>query len=196
MWTPWGISDYQKTLAPGIISVSTPGHGGINLDEEHQKKMPAALRNADGWYEEDEEWAKVAFIFPEAFPPDHVQIAINTMKNWLPHEYEAATGIKLKPEESRTLREEIWKEAHKDHLQCVSASGNWPGHNNVPEGMVGVTACKGGHNKNGHYAGKLRYFLVPETEYDQRPEFGFIVEENKYEEVDSDFSRFAAKAAK
>ena len=38
--------------------------------------------------------------------------------------------------------------------------------------------------QNGYYADKLRYFLVPEPEYDKRPEFGFVIEdEKKYEEA-------------
>ena len=196
IWTPWGLSDSNTALAPGIGSYSTPSHGGIHLDDEHNRKMPEAMRNVDGWYEEDCEWAKVAFVFPYAFKPEHVQAAIHTIKNWLPHEYEKVTGIKLKPEESRTLREEIWKEQHKEHLQCVSASGScsWL---KLPEGRVGVTACKGGHTKNGYYADKLRYFLVPEPEYDKRPEFGFVIEdEKKYEEVNSDFTRITATIVK
>lgn len=191
-WTPWGMSDGQTTLAPGIISYSTPSHGGIHVDDELNKKIPECMRAADGWYEEDCEWAKVAFAFPKTFKPEHVQAAINTLKNWLPHEYMTFTGEILKPEESSTLREEIWKEAHKDHLQCVSASGSF-GDNNVPKGMVGVVVCKGGHDKFGHYAGKLRYFLVPEKEYIS----WFVIEdEKKYEEVNSDFSRTAVEAAK
>jgi len=188
IWTPWGMSDGQTTLASGIISYSTPGHGGIHLDDEHNKKMPAAMRNADGWYEEDCEWAKVALIFPEAFKPDAILAAKETLKNWLPHEYEKVTGIKLNPAESRALRQEAWQESHKYHLQVVSASGYWEGRNNVPKDMVWVTACQGGHNKFGHYAGKLRYFLVPEAEYDKRGEFGFVIEdETKYEEMARDF---------
>lgn len=194
MFTPWGMPDNQTTLAPGIIYYSTPSHGGIHLDEEHNQKMPAALRNEEAWYEEDCEWAKVAFIFPGAFKPADILTAKETLKNWLPHEYEAVTGIKINPGESRALREEIWKEQHKGHLQCVSAIGHWPGQDNLPEGMVGVTACKGGHTKNGHYADRLRYFLVPEKEYDKRPEFGFVIEdEKKYEEVSSDFSRISTE---
>jgi hypothetical protein len=179
------MSDYQRTLAPGIISYSTPGHGGIHVEEKLNLKVHPKLRNREGWYEEDCEWAKVAFTFPYAFKPDHVLMAKETLKNWLPHEYEAAAGIKVNPGESSKLREEIWKETHKDHLQCVSASGSWPGHNFVPEGMVGVTACIGGHNKNGQYAGTLRYFLVPKEDYTGQ----FAIEdEKKYEEVSEDFS--------
>jgi hypothetical protein len=190
MWTPWGMSDGQHTYAPGIIFYSTPGHGGIHLDEEHNNKMPSKLRNADGWYEEDCEWAKVAIIFPEAFEPSAVLSAKETMKNWLPHEYEAVIGIKVNPGESRALREEIWKEAHKDHLQVYVAEGQWIGHNTVPEKMVGVTACKGGTDNHGRPLGTIRYFLVPETEYYKRGEFSFVIEdEKKYEEVGSDFIR-------
>jgi len=188
-WTPWGMSDSQHTYAPGIIFYSTPGHGGIHLDEEHNNKMPSKLRNADGWYEEDCEWAKVALIFPEAFEPSAVLSAKETMKSWLPHEYEAVSGIKVNPGESSALREEIWKEAHKDHLQCFSACGpcSWL---NIPEGMVGVAACKGGTNDHGHPLNPERYFLVPETEYDKRGEFSFVIEdEKKYEEVGNDFIR-------
>jgi len=136
IWTPWGLSDSNTALAPGIGSYSTPSHGGIHLDAEHNKKMPDSIRAEDGWYEEDCEWAKVALIFPEAFKPEHVEMAINTLKNWLPHEYEAVTGIKVNPGESHALREEIWKEQHKNHLQTVSASGScsWL---KLPEGMVG-----------------------------------------------------------
>ena len=197
VWTPWGMSDSNTALAPGIGSYSTPSHGGIHLDAEHNRKMPEALRNADGWYEEDCEWAKVALIFPEAFKPDHVLAAKETMKNWLPHEYEAVTGIKVNPGESGTLRKEIWKKEHKNHLQVYVAEGNWPGHNNVPEKWVGVTACKGGTDDHGRALGPVRYFLVPETEYDKREQFDFIIEdEKKYEETNHDFSRITSQAAK
>ena len=118
IWTPWEMSDGQKTLAPGIISYSTPSHGGIHLDDEHNRKMPEAMRNVDG-RDEEERMGKSRICLPYAFKPEHVQAAIDTIKNWLPHEYEKVTGIKLKPEESRTLREEIWKEQHKEHLQCA-----------------------------------------------------------------------------
>lgn len=180
MFTPWGMSDAQTTLAPGIISYSTPSHGGIHLDDEHNQKMPAAMRNESGWYEEDCEWAKVAFIFPEAFKPKDVEAAIHTMKNWLPHQYEAVTGIKLKPEESQALREEIWQKEHENHLQVVCAFGDWQ--KNVPQGMVGVIMAKGGLRINGE-----RYFLVPVKEYTQST--FFIDDEKKYEEVNSDFTR-------
>ncbi len=182
-FTPWGMSDSQTTLAPGIISYSTPSHGGIYLDEEHNQKMPEGMRNESGWYEEDCEWAKVTFIFPNAFKPEHVQRAIHTLKNWLPHRYEATTGTKLDPSESAVLRDEIWQAKHKDHLQVICAFGDWQ--ENVPKGMVGVIMAKDGLRINGE-----RYFLVPEDDY----KLPFAIEdEKKYEEVSHDFSRLTTQ---
>jgi hypothetical protein len=182
-WTPWGMSDGQKTLAPGIISYSTPGHGGIHVEDKLNLKIHTKFRNADGWYEEDCEWAKVAFTFPYAFKPSHVLAAKETLVNWLPHEYEVVTGIKVNPVESSTLRKEIWENEHKNHLKVVCAVGDW--HDNVPKGMVGVTMRGGKVRENGTYTGPERYFLVPENEYTHP----FAIEdERKYQEVSPDFS--------
>ena len=183
-WTPWGMSDYQRNLAPGIISYSTPGHGGIHVEDKLNLKVHPKLRAADGWYEEDCEWAKVAFTFPKAFKPDHVLMAKETLKNWLPHEYMAATGTTLTIGESSTLREEAWKKIHESHLQVVCAVGDW--HANVPKGTVGVTMCRGGRLNSGQYANSdFRYFLVPKGDY----KLPFAIEdERKYEEVSEDFS--------
>lgn len=72
--TPWGFADRQTELAPGIISYSTPSHGGIQLSPELNAKVPAHIKAAtfnklgeQGWYEEDVDWAIVAHFFPDAF---------------------------------------------------------------------------------------------------------------------------------
>jgi len=39
-YTPWGPADFVTELAPGIVSVMTPSHGGIFLDEAHQALIP------------------------------------------------------------------------------------------------------------------------------------------------------------
>lgn len=57
--TPWGISDYTTKIAPGIISYSTPSHGGIHLSPTRLKEMPEVLRLESGWYEEDCDWCLV-----------------------------------------------------------------------------------------------------------------------------------------
>ena len=180
--TPWGMADQERTLLPGIVSCSTPGHGGIHVEHELNQKVHPKLRNRDGWYEEDCEWAKVAFTFPQAYKPEHVKMAIDTLKNWLPHEYMAATGTKLKLSESNALREELWHKLHENHLQVTCAFGDWQ--ENVPKGMVGVIMCKGGLRINGE-----RYFLVPEDDYKQP---FFIEDEGKYQEVSGDFSPLKA----
>ena len=53
MRTPWGESQSVTNIAPGIISVSTAGHGGIKLDRTRNAMIPADARRKGGWYEED-----------------------------------------------------------------------------------------------------------------------------------------------
>ena len=53
--TPWGRSDTTHTLAPGVILVTTPSHGGLLLPEN--APIPAAVTatfiNGPRWAEED-----------------------------------------------------------------------------------------------------------------------------------------------
>lgn len=72
--TPWGVSDYARTQAPGITWHSTPGHGGIELSAARLAAMPASLRSfkpwaGAGWFEEDCDWSIACLAFPEAFEP-------------------------------------------------------------------------------------------------------------------------------
>ena len=61
MNTPWGKSDYKKTLARGIHVVSTPSHGGIGvsfgkaLELFSEKCTNLAGQEYGGyiWFEED-----------------------------------------------------------------------------------------------------------------------------------------------
>lgn len=68
--SPWGRPDYTKEIAPGIWTVSTPGHGGIKCSPERNAQIAPCHRLADGWYEEDCDWAFVAITFPAEFS-DH-----------------------------------------------------------------------------------------------------------------------------
>lgn len=68
MNTPWGMSDNQETLAEGIISVSTPSHGGIQLSAERQAQLPAGIDNFLHdlkWWEEDCDWCVPYIIFKD-----------------------------------------------------------------------------------------------------------------------------------
>lgn len=66
MWTPWGQSDSEKTIADGIIEVSTPSHGGIYLDDERIKQLPKDITNFTKnlhWWEEDCDWVVPYIVF-------------------------------------------------------------------------------------------------------------------------------------
>lgn len=72
--TPWGAADTATTHAEGIVSYSTPSHGGFHLSPERLTAIPAEVlictfnqQGERGWFEEDEDWALVAAAFPEAF---------------------------------------------------------------------------------------------------------------------------------
>lgn len=87
--TPWGPADSVQTLAPGIISYSTPSHGGIELSPERNRLIPEAIKAATfkqlgqkGWYEEDCDWAIVAHYFPEAFHSWDLPIAESMFEVW------------------------------------------------------------------------------------------------------------------
>tara|TARA_Y100000310_G_scaffold90657_1_gene87953 strand:- start:1213 stop:1521 length:309 start_codon:yes stop_codon:yes gene_type:complete len=64
MNTPWGRADGQGTLAEGIISYSTPSHGGIWLSTERQAQMPDTdnFLHDMRWWEEDCDWS-VPYVF-------------------------------------------------------------------------------------------------------------------------------------
>jgi hypothetical protein len=70
--SPWGLVQSQYELAPGIIKVSTAGHGGIWLSPERQAQLPGwALQVPSSycpkpmWWEEDCEAQIVMYVFWE-----------------------------------------------------------------------------------------------------------------------------------
>ena len=70
MRTPWGESQHEEELAPGITVYSTAGHGGIHLSLDRLREMPACLKRvprcgkyAASWFEEDCEAALVMLAF-------------------------------------------------------------------------------------------------------------------------------------
>ncbi len=83
--TPWGISDSVHFIAPGIVSYSTPSHGGIHLSDERMADIPDRLRGLNkygggSWFEEDCEWSIVVLAFPDCFPPGDSVLAMQTAK--------------------------------------------------------------------------------------------------------------------
>ena len=88
MMTPWGLADEVRVLAPGVIDVYTPSHGGIHVTGDALKRIPlyARSRSCAGpeWYEEDCDWAIVARFIPEAFSEEHRVAAADTLARWHP----------------------------------------------------------------------------------------------------------------
>lgn len=82
--TPWDMSDNMTIYAPGIVCYDTPSHGGFRIDADRLSTMPPLLRNADGWFEEDCEWAKVAIAFPRYFTAHERKHARKTIEQWFP----------------------------------------------------------------------------------------------------------------
>ena len=72
MNTPWGQSQGSETLAIGITSVYTAGHGGIRLSKERQKQLVlkgvkpnSNFLRSNEWWEEDCDWAIPYFHFSD-----------------------------------------------------------------------------------------------------------------------------------
>ena len=91
--TPWGQPDQQAEIAPGIIFVSTPSHGGYFLTRERRAMMPKKYNRdtfAGGdWFEEDCDWALVALSFPEYFDARALDAARATLA-WMDRDKAAA----------------------------------------------------------------------------------------------------------
>ena len=87
--TPWGTAQSAEEVGPGIIRYSTASHGGYFLNAVANAKVSSILKKATfcaqgmkGWYEEDCDWAIVAFTFKEFFDSKQYQAAINSLENY------------------------------------------------------------------------------------------------------------------
>lgn len=167
--TPWGMSQTAKSFGEGITVYSTASHGGFKVDPATLKMMPAALRIAGGWFEEDCNASLVVVAFPDRFPSEHVEIAMRDLKNLFPDRYTAWTGKALDLSESFTLRERAFVARTSNDFVARSAWGS--GQGDVPIGSVGVIAWRSATNEE---AG----FLVPADAYERRGEFTYVVDES------------------
>ena len=176
--TPWGTSHGCSHYAKGIVKHHTASHGGFHVSKPLNEKIPVYMRAADGWYEEDCEWAKVAVCFPEFFPAEHVEAAKKTLRDWDYKAYEKFYGVKLKKGESYEKDQERFYNLHRNDYIVICAFGNW--HKAVPKGYVGVVAVPGGNRSN--RAGE-KCFMIPEKEYNRNTSYGFVIEPAKHKEV-------------
>lgn len=129
--TPWGPSQEQTTIAPGIVRHSTAGHGGIMLSDERLAAMPAPLREFSTWagrgaYEEDRDAALVVLAFPWVFPPAAVSSAVDAVTSELGRSYFGAGVLAwLDTEAGKTVRTigDTWRNSvlHRYRV-CVSGS--------------------------------------------------------------------------
>lgn len=69
--TPWGPADEVVSIAPGIMTVYTPSHGGILLDAAHVKRIPKEIgipySGTRSAWEEDCDWSVPYLLFEEEF---------------------------------------------------------------------------------------------------------------------------------
>ncbi len=175
--TPWGLSQFSKSLAPGIMSYTTAGHGGIHLSPVRNMVVPKYMRRADGWYEEDSEWAIAGAVFPEAFvkfagSEDILATIKFTLLNWYPNAYEKFYGVEIKDGESYTRNRENFMETNKHNYIVICAMGK-------PEG-VEVVATIGGIRNNDT---PTKSFLVGKEEYNNRSNMGFVINLATHEEI-------------
>ena len=197
--SPWGAIQDEREILPGIVSVSTAGHGGIIVSAERLEQMPDYMRvgyAGRGAFEEDCDWAIPFCVFEAEIrekSTDEYAIKnlddgthLRTLRDWHWRKYETFYGVTLEPGESHGKDEDTWKLAHARDLQVVSAWGS--DGKRVMEGWTGVCACVGGRSANGHYAGEIRYFMVPASEYAARGPFGFVVDPARHTEV-PDFTK-------
>lgn len=180
--SPWGAVQDEEHIAPGITFVSTASHGGFKVSPELNRKIPASMRREDGWYEEDLDWAIVPIIYPEPFDTKTRDRAITTLKNWRPKLYERFFEERLAPGESYIRDEELFLREHRDDYLVMSAFGSW--HKDVPPGFVGVFAGRGGRSKTGRYPEDTAWFMVTETEYDERGPHGFVIDEERHPRIE------------
>jgi len=136
--TPWGAPQFVKERGPGVVFVSTAGHGGIKLDRAKNAQIHAAWRRKGGWYEEDVDWAIVAVTLGAAagFDADAVKDAHRTLKDYFPGAYETVYGVSVGPEESSVVREREARKMVAGRPLMGSCFGDWSV--NVPKGRVGI----------------------------------------------------------
>ena len=177
--TPWGQADNGTQYGPGVFRYGTPGHGGFKLSAAENRRVPPQLRNKGGWYEEDAEWSKVAFAFPELFTTRERTNARKTLVDSYPREFMELTGETLTAADSQTLAKEAFQEATKDRWVVISAAGQ-------DDGSVRCHATIGGRRQEfGGPPVEERLFSVPKGEYPRNVGFGFVIDETRHEEIEN-----------
>jgi hypothetical protein len=172
--TPWGKADHASVYGPGVTFYGTPRHGGFKVSKARNDAAPPALRNADGWYEEDCEWAKVALAFPVLFTARERRQAERSLRDWDPEAWEAHFGRDLEPGESMTKDDKLARVRHAGDWIVTAATIS-----DERPGMVETWAKLGGDR----HSDEERRFWIPAEEYSARGRIGFVVDTARHEEM-------------
>lgn len=145
MHTPWGRSDSQKTIVAGVISVTTPSHGGLLVKRDFAEKNLSEAARRRGLpcgeylaYEEDIDCLMPVFELPDTWPK-LFEAAEETIKkdaylhlfkqlSYCKADYLLERGIEPEPEgykcfKVRKLEKEMRAQKHPDLIVC--ARGDW-----------------------------------------------------------------------
>lgn len=157
---PHGVLNYSEdtvtTVMPGVLFVSTPGHGFYRLSPERQAVIPPCLRRS--WYEEDCESSIISMYHGRT--PEETEAGTARVADWFPDEYEKATGERLGIEDSYVRAQKVFKDLNAERFVTRSAvnSAEHPG-------MVEVSlSCQ--------CTGEQRRLLVPRDVYSAPHGFG------------------------
>lgn len=173
--TPWGASQAATAYLEGIVAHSTAGHGGIKLTAERNARVVPALRISSGWYEEDCEWAIVAFTFPEIFTAFERKCADRTICDHWPDAWEHLHKAVLAPGQSLEKDRRDFHRRYAENYIVISAIRS--DHHST---MTEVIATIGGDRGP---AQSERRFLVPSAEYTPG-RFGFVIDTNRHAAYD------------
>ena len=92
--SPWGEIQTQREIAPGILQVTTAGHGGYYVaDNLHSRLIidRSPWLNSRNWFEEDVDWSFVVLSFRIFFPEELVVAAEKMLKIAYKGKYEYLT---------------------------------------------------------------------------------------------------------
>jgi len=132
--------------------------------------VDARWRNDAGWYEEDAEWAKVAFTFPDLFTARERRCAAEALRHDYPDVWKQIHDVTLAPGESRMKDERQFRVLHAADWIVIAAIRS-----NRHPGFVECVARIGGNRS----LAEERLYLVPVGEY-QAGRFGFVIDERKH----------------
>lgn len=146
----WGKAQSVETLSEGVAFVSSSSHGGLVLSHEMNRHVPEQMRNSDGCYEEDVDWAigwtalrKAGIIGDEIRAGGRIASAVDdlatkTLHRWRPDNVKDLLGIDPDPESPILLQRQDYREAREKGWFLPISATSASAMNSVPEGLVGV----------------------------------------------------------